>query len=59
FTYEVRTNNDYRDSYWKTGDHYESGNGYNASGDSYSRAIDGGVRRLALPAPPARSNLAF
>lgn len=59
FTYDVRTNNDYRDSYWKTGDHYESGNGYNAAGDPYSKVIEGGAKRLALPAPPARPNLTF
>ncbi|KAH9488398.1 hypothetical protein Btru_063313 [Bulinus truncatus] len=51
-TYEVRTNNDYRDSYWKTGDHYESGHGYNPQGSKFDGALDG-FKHLALPPPPA------
>ncbi|KAH9488399.1 hypothetical protein Btru_063314, partial [Bulinus truncatus] len=54
FNTEVRTNNNYRDAYWKTGDHYETGTGYNPAGDSYAKPIEG-FKRLALPPPRATS----
>ncbi|KAK0066182.1 protocadherin Fat 3 [Biomphalaria pfeifferi] len=53
FTYEVRTNNDYRDSYWKKGDNYETGHGYNPLGETYSKPLEG-FQHLALPPPPHR-----
>ncbi|XP_012943267.1 cadherin-related family member 1 [Aplysia californica] len=35
FNPEVRTNNDYRDAYWRNGDNFETGQGYDAKGDKY------------------------
>ncbi|XP_059170386.1 protocadherin Fat 4-like [Physella acuta] len=57
FNTAVRTNNDYRDPYWKTSDHYETGTGYNSAGDPYAKnALEGGFKRLALPAPPPQGH---
>uniref|UniRef100_A0A2C9KP40 Cadherin domain-containing protein n=1 Tax=Biomphalaria glabrata TaxID=6526 RepID=A0A2C9KP40_BIOGL len=50
--YDVRTNADYKDAYWKTGDNYESGLGFNPQDGIKPKPLTG-FRHLALPPPPA------
>ncbi|CAL1539855.1 unnamed protein product [Lymnaea stagnalis] len=53
----IRTNMAYNDDYWKNGDNYETGTG-NAIPSS-SRVMNGGFKRLALPAPAVSRGFNF